>query len=395
MLVAVLCFTGCSNSGNELKYDKSSIKESTEFLINYCQSADDATIQQWEDMDDFNLEYQLMQSGLPYTADGFTSALESWQSGIKECGAYVSHGDFKYETSKDELKVTTAAKFKDRDATLTFVYNQKLKLESMTVDGKYSMAQLLKKAGLNTVFLQFDGVTDDVYQTLRGRSMIELKEKAVLNCSEAELGIALVPVIAPGVNDMQFGDILKFAMDHMPFVRGVHFQPISYFGRCSQQRPQAPITIPKMLKLIEEQTEGLMKAEDFAGGGAENPYCSFHASYLKKGERELKLLEKKSGRGCCCTTSDNSRQYVENQWSYSTKKFDDGEMTQTDALDEFLIRVHNETFAVSGMIFQDAWNLDLERLKRCYICEVDSDYGMVPFCAYNLTNSKGIYLYRK
>ena len=155
------------------------------------------------------------------------------------------------------------------------------------------------------------------------------------------------------------------------------------------------ILIPKMLKLIEEQTDGLMKSKDFAGGGAENPYCSFHASYLKKGERELKLLEKKSGRGCCCTTSDNSRQYVENQWSYSTKKFDDGEMTQTDALDEFLIRVHNETFAVSGMIFQDAWNLDLERLKRCYICEVDSDYGMVPFCAYNLTNSKGIYLYRK
>mgnify|MGYP000730156320 CR=1 FL=1 len=49
------------------------------------------------------------------------------------------------------------------------------------------------------------------------------------------------------------------------------------------------------------------------------------------------------------------------------KKFSDDEMTQTDALDEFLIRVHNETFAVSGMIFQDAWNLDLERLKRCYI----------------------------
>ena len=121
-------------------------------------------------------------------------------------------------------------------------------------------ARKLKKAGLNTVFLQFDGVTDDVYQTLRGRSMIELKEKAVLNCSEAELGIALVPVIAPGVNDMQVGDILKFAMDHMPFVRGVHFQPISYFGRCSQQRPQAPITIPKMLKLIEEQTDGLMKS---------------------------------------------------------------------------------------------------------------------------------------
>lgn len=78
-----------------------------------------------------------------------------------------------------------------------------------------------------------------------------------------------------------------------------------------------------------------------------------------------------------------------------TKTYDEGEMTQTDALDEFLIRIHNETFAVSGMIFQDAWNLDLDRLKRCYICEVDPDHGMVPFCAYNLTNLKGTYLYRK
>ena len=43
-------------------------------------------------------------------------------------------------------------------------------------------------------------------------------------------------------------------------------------------------------------------------------------------------------------TSDDSRQYVENQWSYSTKTYDEGEMTQTDALDEFLIRIHNETF---------------------------------------------------
>ena len=98
-------------------------------------------------------------------------------------------------------------------------------------------ARKLKKAGLNTVFLQFDGVTDQVYETLRGQAMMELKKKAILNCSEAELGIALVPVIAPGVNDMQVGDILKFGLNHMPFVRGVHFQPISYFW---QMFPEAP-----------------------------------------------------------------------------------------------------------------------------------------------------------
>jgi uncharacterized radical SAM superfamily Fe-S cluster-containing enzyme len=46
------------------------------------------------------------------------------------------------------------------------------------------------------------------------------------------------------------------------------------------------------------------------------------------------------------------------------------------------------------MVFQDAWNLDLDRLRRCHICEVDSRYGMVPFCAYNLTNQNGEALYR-
>ena len=64
------------------------------------------------------------------------------------------------------------------------------------------------------------------------------------------------------------------------------------------------------------------------------------------------------------------------------------------SLDEFLIKRHNNTFAVSGMLFQDAGNLDLERLERCYILETDSRYGMVPFCAYNLTSLEGKTLYR-
>lgn len=66
----------------------------------------------------------------------------------------------------------------------------------------------------------------------------------------------------------------------------------------------------------------------------------------------------------------------------------------TSSLDEFLRRLHNHTFAVSGMLFQDACNLDLERLRRCYILETDSRYGMVPFCAYNMTGQKGKALYR-
>ena len=248
----------------------------------------------------------------------------------------------------------------------------------------------LKAAGLNTVFLQFDGLTDDVYETLRGRALLDEKLKAIENSASAGLGVVLVPVIAPGVNDNQVGDILKFALSKQPGVRGVHFQPISYFGRCGQDRPANPITIPKILRLIEEQTDGMMNASDYAGGGAENPYCSFHASYRQKENGELKLLPKQSGSCCCCTTSDDSREHVASQWAGSCELPENA-----DGFDEFLKEVRDTTFAVSGMIFQDAYNLDIERLKRCYICEVDSDYGMVPFCAYNLTDTSGKYLYRK
>ena len=218
------------------------------------------------------------------------------------------------------------------------------------------------------------------------------------NCAKAGLGIVLVPVMVPGVNDMQVGDLLRFALEHMPSVRGIHFQPISYFGRCGLDRPGRPITIPRMLRLIEEQTGGVMKAADFSGGGAENPYCSFHASYMKRKDGSLKLLPKKSGSCCCCTGADDSREFVANQWSGSGSKAEfaaDGEMTETSALDEFLEQARLNTFAVSGMVFQDAYNLDLERLKRCYICEVDSRYGLVPFCAYNLTDTEGRSRYRR
>ena len=81
--------------------------------------------------------------------------------------------------------------------------------------------------------------------------------------------------------------------------------------------------------------------------------------------------------GCSCCGEDTAQMQLD-----------------TSSLDEFLIKRHNNTFAVSGMLFQDACNLDLERLRRCYILETDSRYGMVPFCAYNMTSIKGKALYR-
>ena len=151
MLVAVLSFTGCSSTKTEVEYDEAEVEQVTEFLIGYCVEMDDATLEQWQNMTDFALEQQLTNAGLPFTPESFLGALESWEAGVDECGEYIEHGDYTYEASSDELKVTTDAKYADRDASIEFVFDENLYLDSMTVNAKFTMGEILKKAGLNTL----------------------------------------------------------------------------------------------------------------------------------------------------------------------------------------------------------------------------------------------------
>ena len=162
-----------------------------------------------------------------------------------------------------------------------------------------------------------------------------------------------------------------------------------------------------MLALMEDQTEGWIHAGDFTGGGATNPYCTFQANYLRQKDGSMKLLA--HGEPRAAGASEQARDFVARQWSgteacccQEAEQEDTcccGESTagltlDTSSLDAFLEEIHRNTLAVSGMLFQDAWNLELDRLRRCYILETDSRYGMVPFCIYNLTGTDGRTLYR-
>ncbi len=70
----------------------------------------------------------------------------------------------------------------------------------------------------------------------------------------------------------------------------------------------------------------------------------------------------------------------------------------TDApldLDIFLSRLKTHMFSISCMVFQDVWNVDLERVKDCCIHVLSPEGGLIPFCMYNLTDVQGRSLYRK
>lgn len=269
-----------------------------------------------------------------------------------------------------------------------------LNTNGIRIADEVGYAKSLADSGLDCVFLQFDGMDDSVYQTLRGRPLLKKKLAAISACKEAGLGVVLVPVVAKGVNTHQIGDILDFALDNMPTVRGVHFQPISKFGRCDVEAER--FTLPELLVEIERQTGKRMRAEHFSPGGAENAYCSFSANYMLHKDDVLRPWGSK--KPCGCGSSDNSREFVARQWSGAGCCEESQDCcAETKSLDDFLRRIKTHTLAVSAMAFMDSWTLDIARLRECYIHVVTIRSGevkLIPFCAYNLSAEDGKTLYR-
>jgi uncharacterized radical SAM superfamily Fe-S cluster-containing enzyme len=260
----------------------------------------------------------------------------------------------------------------------------------------------LKEAGLKVVYLQFDGTRGEIHRTLRGRDLMEAKRKAVQASKEAGLGVVLVPTIQPGVNGDDLGGIIRFALDHYPTVRSIHFQPLTYFGRYPcRPTDDLRITIPELLRGMEEQTGGLVHAADFQPKGSENSYCSFHATYVILPDGSLKLIKPQT-TGCCCKPESareglmRSKAFVARNWPMPADGEEgvDNGSSSLGGWEDFLTRARTHLFSISGMAFQDAWNLDLELLQDCCIHIAAPDGRLIPFCAYNLTNMRGESLYR-
>ncbi len=260
----------------------------------------------------------------------------------------------------------------------------------------------LKEAGLSCVFLQFDGLEDDVFLRLRGRPLAREKRQAVAHCLELDLGVILVPTLVPDVNVHQIGPIIKFAQARIPGVRGVHFQPVSYFGRCSGlSAERLRLTIPEIITEIENQTGGAVRKENFRPPGAENSYCSFHANFVLMPGGELKpWTVHDPGNSCCGAQSAESavskaRQFQKQFWtSPGSSCCSLHNEPGLGGWDLFVTRLKTHSFCLSGMAFQDAWTLDLDRLKQCYLHVVHRDGRLIPFCAFNLTDSRGRCFYR-
>jgi len=87
-------------------------------------------------------------------------------------------------------------------------------------------ARRMKEAGVDEVFLQFDGFDDEAHKVLRGRPLLDIRMKALQNLREVGLATSLIVVIAKGLNDRAVGEVFHFAMKP----ENDHIREVFYLG---------------------------------------------------------------------------------------------------------------------------------------------------------------------
>ncbi len=293
-------------------------------------------------------------------------------------------------------------------------------------------AQQAAEAGLHTLYLQFDGVTDDIYLKTRGEPLIEKKMKAIDNVRKAGMKICLVPTIVKGLNDHQIGDLLKLALDNIEVLSAISFQPVAFTGRIARHELEAKrFTQSDFAHAVWEQTGICNPYEDWFPLSCVTPFskllsalrgeltthlsCHPHCSigtYLfvdqnKRGVPVTRFIDV----GAMLQDMDMLARKTSTQkiklfsklsaWNSLRKHYHEDRAPEGLTFTKFLETLQGlmdkkygrgksesqgftyKTLMVAGMHFMDHYNYDIERVKRCVIHYAAPNGKIYPFCAYN------------
>jgi len=293
-------------------------------------------------------------------------------------------------------------------------------------------AQQAKEAGLHTLYLQFDGVCDDIYRRTRGRALWEQKLQCIENVRKANLKIVFVPTIVKGLNDHQIGDILRLAIENIECTSGISFQPVAFTGRIARHDLEAKrFTLSDFAHAVKEQTGICEPYEDWfplscvspfskllsAIRGEQtttltcHPHCSLGTYLFVDQHRHAVPVTRFVDVGPMLQAMDTLARKTERRrvklfskvesWNILRKFFHEDKAPEGLTFKKFLHTLQGmtdkrygrgklehqgftyRTLMVAGMHFMDSYNYDIERVKRCVIHYAAPNGLIYPFCAYN------------
>ncbi|MGM0469899.1 MAG: tetraether lipid synthase Tes [Promethearchaeati archaeon] len=119
--------------------------------------------------------------------------------------------------------------------------------------------------GLDTLYLQFDGINNVTLEKTRGiKNLFPYKQRVIENCRKAGLtSIVLVQTVVKGITDLEIGNVIQYAIDNIDVVRGIVYQPVSLCGRITaEDMMDIRITNADVIKEVDKQTNGKVGIEN-------------------------------------------------------------------------------------------------------------------------------------
>ena len=293
-------------------------------------------------------------------------------------------------------------------------------------------AERAADAGLHTLYLQFDGLDDDMYRKLRAQPLLEKKLAAIENCRRTGMKVCLVPTIVKSFNDDQVGRIFQFAADNADVISAISYQPVAFTGRISRkdleqkrytlgdlahdvaaasgadlERDFFPLNHITPLPRILQTIDGKPKIRPSCHSD-----CAFGTYFFVTPTREVipipKLFDTMklfSGFNELAARIERTRPDKMANWRdklgivltflrsyrWTERDFRVTPLTFIRTLRGMTSKRHGRgdagektyrTLMAAGMHFMDRYNYDTERIKRCVILYSTVD-GIYPFCTIN------------
>ena len=251
------------------------------------------------------------------------------------------------------------------------------------------------------VYLQFDALSREALQTIRGADLRRVRERALDALEEAGISTTLVCVIRKGVNDQEIGDVLRYAQSRS-CVRGVTLQPVQDAGRNDGFDPaRNRIVLSEIRRAVIDQW-GVFGEDDMIPLPC-NPDAISIGYGLRAGGEVLPVthlfpqdvLVRAAPNSVTFEGRPEMRRLLTELLSLSCAGQQSANVLHEVLCCLPLVEVpaqigYDRVFRVTVVSFLDRFNFCLAGVKRSCIHFVTDDGRIIPFDTYNLFHRPGL-----
>jgi hypothetical protein len=260
------------------------------------------------------------------------------------------------------------------------------------------------------IILSFDTFNEETYSRMTGARLFRSKMQVLDLLAKYNVDTTFIPVLALGYNDRELGALVDLVLGR-DFIRSLEIHTMTFTGRGGLEfDATARITTPDVLRNIEEQTAGKIRASDFTPSPCAHPLC-YQTCYLLRTADNVfipftRFMSKENVRTLLTDNlymepgerMENVVQDVINDlWSRDSQ--DQSGRQALKALKDLLLALFPERSIPYGEqqvisersakaiyihAHMDEENVDTDRLRQCCVAVPSADGSTVPTCSYNI-----------